>query len=494
MFCIWLIYSRDLCNYFASGEQHCGSRLVYSLYSIARLLQVMSFVLRPVGDEVKYLKEVRVGTDNKVMIGRNPLTFASDDNAMCRIISRKHAQLSKVTNDLVITVCQRSSQLIYINGRRLGAPKKLLAHGDTVSLLGCKDMFNFKVTFEEPVCVATEPAAPSVPKTDLERGLECSICFELIAYAHSISSCECGQSYCFSCLVEGAQGRCPTCLRNFKTKDLVHTRCVDSLVRVVLKSVPEELNAWESRYGAQVVGRAQLIQPKQRGRAMKAAAEATVVRGAVVPESAPGTSAASTAAPASSPQSPSLPAPGQAAPVALNSGQRADSLVDKTMSDFGAETESDDDFDECVQEEEEEEEEEEEAKQAPISAEQIAVLKAEWAAELEATALHKAEIVRLQALYRRRYEQRRGAEIGASMRCHSAPASPLPKPAAAGPAFMGVVGIGSNNSDEVTAGVQLQLPCTSLDFSAATVEQGLRTVEVDRDVRFGAKRSRFSDV
>lgn len=62
------------------------------------------------------------------------------------------------------------------------------------------------------------------------RQYECSICYETMAYAHSLS---CGDSFCYSCISDWAskQGACPLCQAAFSLQQAILNKTVNSAIR-----------------------------------------------------------------------------------------------------------------------------------------------------------------------------------------------------------------------------------------------------------------------
>lgn len=274
----------------------------------------MAYVLRPVGAGAKHLKKLRIEKDGEgFSLGRNTFTFSDEDSDNCLYVSRKHAELKRIGDELFITAYPRTAALIELNGVKIATTtKKSLVPGDILSLLGNKSFFNYEIRKDETKRLTGDgvaevetmkkrrlldasllssgddddeisdrtcsnsssngtavagvsqtnrehvlaPASPPVrvlpEKSEIERGLECGICFELIACGHCISSCDCGATYCYSCVVDSAQNRCPTCSAAFTDAQLLHNRTVDGLVRMLLKASPDELRVWEHRFQEQL--------------------------------------------------------------------------------------------------------------------------------------------------------------------------------------------------------------------------------------------------
>lgn len=63
------------------------------------------------------------------------------------------------------------------------------------------------------------------------RHYECSICYETMAYAHSLS---CGDSFCYSCISDWAsqqKSSCPLCQAAFLLPQAILNKTVNSAIR-----------------------------------------------------------------------------------------------------------------------------------------------------------------------------------------------------------------------------------------------------------------------
>ena len=96
------------------------------------------------------------------------------------------------------------------------------------------------------------PAVHSVPK--IEQHLECAICFNHIALAHTINPCGC--VFCFECITSWSSRKntCPNCISEFQTGTMSPNRVIDNIIRDLLESQAgssadgaRALQEWEER-------------------------------------------------------------------------------------------------------------------------------------------------------------------------------------------------------------------------------------------------------
>ena len=287
--------------------------------AVSQIMSFHSFVLKPIGAGASYLKDIRVDDGQKVMLGRNKDTFLNEGSEQkCLYVSRKHAELEKIGDELFVTMYHKDPRVVHVNGKAAFSNEKRrgrMLWGDKLSLLGESQWFNFMVTMEEEqaskkqrldsggatsvaalslssssssssaaevvieaAVTVPAPARPAIQppkKSDMERSLECAICFELIACGHCISSCDCGNTYCYSCIVDIPQHRCPTCDEAFAFPQLMHNRSVDAMVRLLLKDSADALKEWEGRHDQQLC--------RKKGLGGKLAAQAVTVPVVTVP-------------------------------------------------------------------------------------------------------------------------------------------------------------------------------------------------------------------
>lgn len=236
----------------------------------------MSFQLRPTGLGCNNIKPVIVKENEECVVGRNSNTFSDVNCQNSPLISRKHAILEIRNGQLIL---KPISTLVYINEKQwkkdVDPSEIVLDYGDIVSLLGVANYFNFVVTgmgrtlsglsnslnsgaiahdsstacnptVHPTVDSTVVPVPPvEVPKSELERSLECTICFELMACAHQLNSCQCGISYCYGCI--SALNMCPACRAPCSPSNLIPNRIVDEFCHTIIKDNKEALTDWELR-------------------------------------------------------------------------------------------------------------------------------------------------------------------------------------------------------------------------------------------------------
>lgn len=93
------------------------------------------------------------------------------------------------------------------------------------------------------------PSSPSETLQAILRHYECAICYELMAYTHSLAPC--GDCFCYGCIdtwVHRSNGRsCPKCRSSFNLRNAVPSRIIDETIREALKDDHEQLDLWEER-------------------------------------------------------------------------------------------------------------------------------------------------------------------------------------------------------------------------------------------------------
>ena len=217
-----------------------------------------------------------------------------------QFISRQHVEVSCTSSgEFFVTPVSRQSGHIFVNG--ICIPDKQqhkLSVGDTITLLGKLNYFNYVLTSGPPEASPDEsssssssrkrgrpdeaketnntvnkkpngenlvqpessekvngtiealqaaPTTPVITAAHLEPHYECSICFEPLAHAHSVIPC--GDNFCYICIVDWAEKnkKCPMCNATFDVNNLLPNRTVDNLIGEVLKTDQEKLQAWQQR-------------------------------------------------------------------------------------------------------------------------------------------------------------------------------------------------------------------------------------------------------
>lgn len=115
----------------------------------------------------------------------------------------------------------------------------------------------------------------------LLRQYECSICFETLAGAVSLSPCGC--CFCYACAADWVDGhnakkggkgtssstadpsgqysaQCPHCAAQFSLLEALPNRVLDNAIREILLNLPEELQEWEERAAASNERRKQVLE------------------------------------------------------------------------------------------------------------------------------------------------------------------------------------------------------------------------------------------
>jgi hypothetical protein len=86
-------------------------------------------------------------------------------------------------------------------------------------------------------------------KKKLKETAQCSICLDIIAYAHNFVPC--GDSFCYSCiikLVKTKTTKCPLCRVRFNRDILVHNKLLDNMIGETFKEFEaEEFDALKER-------------------------------------------------------------------------------------------------------------------------------------------------------------------------------------------------------------------------------------------------------
>ena len=129
-----------------------------------------------------------------------------------------------------------------MNGKVCTTDETELHIGDKICLLGNQKYFNFELCEDISDNTSTvpcdEPPPVAVETFDIERTFtekilrqyECSICYETMALAHSLS---CGDSFCFICISDWASthSTCPICQSSFDLKLAIPNKTVTSAIR-----------------------------------------------------------------------------------------------------------------------------------------------------------------------------------------------------------------------------------------------------------------------
>lgn len=121
--------------------------------------------LLPYGNGSDYLKSMdfSVGTGTELTIGRNVVSAKEDmgTGPNAQYVSRSHLLLTVRNNQIFVKPLAREKGLCYLNGRVLADGAETEMHvGDTVSLLGRLDFFNYVLTDLAPIVVDCDNSPP----------------------------------------------------------------------------------------------------------------------------------------------------------------------------------------------------------------------------------------------------------------------------------------------------------------------------------------------
>jgi hypothetical protein len=233
----------------------------------------MQFILRPFGAGSESLTEhtVKELSSDELVIGRNliaPCEYRS-------FVSRCHVSVFSKDGQLYLIPKTRPG-VVYVNGTSSDSSDPVKLHvGDKISLLGIRNLFNFRI-FREAVPPVSIYAASSVgevkdgamsierkrkrARTDREeysvlqgkecsstnqasssssgagptsassvhRVLECAICLQFMALSYSVAPC--GHNFCYTCITDWlkANKACPTCAS--KATGTIPARAIDELI------------------------------------------------------------------------------------------------------------------------------------------------------------------------------------------------------------------------------------------------------------------------
>lgn len=259
-----------------------------------------AYTLVPQGDGKEALKIINITTGEEFFLGRNESTIILNTQVENFLfVSRNQAKISVKNNGcLYLTPTSRTPGLVYVNGVACQHNVEIEVFVDqTISLLGQANYFNFRImknkedelpespdkistgkrkndespidctvvhdithikkckTANEPIkiiennnIVSSAAVESNGSISKLSSILECPICFQAMALAHT--SAPCGHTFCYICITDwkNKSKECPTC--KGEVVMITPSLLIDSTIREILAKNTDELQEWETRSAA----------------------------------------------------------------------------------------------------------------------------------------------------------------------------------------------------------------------------------------------------
>lgn len=273
----------------------------------------MKLFLKPVGLGAENLNLISFDSNNdgwSIVLGRNVATGLDSPCTNIQYVSRNHVQITLRLGRVYMSLVTKQKGVVHLNHEVFEDVEREIVLGDTISMLGSLNYFNYEYTDEissslasgqtgklvrsssyrepsktveialidlsgghsspmpaRPVSVmspapkpvaastATSTAGKTNSTTDsshdvinkLIRQYECSICYETMACAFSLSPC--GDSFCYTCISDWSEKNncCPMCQSAFNLSNSMLNKIVDNGIREILSTDKDMLKEWEDR-------------------------------------------------------------------------------------------------------------------------------------------------------------------------------------------------------------------------------------------------------